>query len=128
MEKSILHRQNVFLDFRTKPQHTKDLSHTSSSDSFPVGDIRLVADLAIIELASPLDGLPQEFGYAGGLGHHWLREIAPGQRNAITRRYVLANGLRRGGDLHLLARLSFVDVVGVGDRERWVKLRFEEMR
>lgn len=35
---------------------------------------------------------------------------------------------RRGRDVQLLARLSVGDVVRVGDREAWVKLRLEEMR
>jgi hypothetical protein len=54
--------------------------------------------------------------------------IAPGQRVEIARRYVLADGLRRGRDPQLIARLSVADVVRIGDRDAWVKLRLEETR
>jgi hypothetical protein len=59
---------------------------------------------------------------------HGVRVIAPGQQNAITRRYVLADRFRRGRDLLLLARLSFGDVVRVSDRETRVALRLEQER
>lgn len=58
--------------------------------------------------------------------HLGVRTIAPGEREAITRRYTLADGLRGGGDLLLLARLSLEDVVRIGDREVPVRLRFEK--
>jgi hypothetical protein len=57
--------------------------------------------------------------------HLGVRTIAPGEREAITRRYTLADGLRGGGDLLLLARLSLEDVVRIGDREVPVRLRLE---
>jgi hypothetical protein len=57
-----------------------------------------------------------------------VRAISPGQSEAIARRYALADGVRRGRDLHLLAMLSLGDLVRVGDVEVPVLLRLKEMR
>jgi hypothetical protein len=57
-----------------------------------------------------------------------LRVIAPGELDAITRRYVLVDGMRHGRDLLLLARLSLEDVVVIGGRDAPVKLRLEQVR
>jgi hypothetical protein len=57
-----------------------------------------------------------------------VRVIAPGELYAITRRYVLVDGLRHGRDLLLLARLSLGDEVRVGGRVVPVALRLEQVR
>jgi hypothetical protein len=57
-----------------------------------------------------------------------LRLVAADARYAITRQYVQADGLRRGRDPLLTARLSFEDAVRIGDREARVALRLEQVR
>ena len=57
-----------------------------------------------------------------------VRVIVPGELYAITRRYVLVDGLRHGRDLLLLARLSLGDEVRVGGRTVPVALRLEQVR
>jgi hypothetical protein len=62
----------------------------------------------------------------GAPGH--VRHIHPGQYAVIVRRFELADGLRRGRDPLLAARLSIRDAVRVGDREARVALRLDEVR
>ena len=57
-----------------------------------------------------------------------IRVIAPNQRLAVTRRCVLADGLRLGRDPLLLSRLSLEDSVRVGDRDVGVALRLVQVR
>jgi hypothetical protein len=72
---------DVFPGFRGKAEESHDLRHPRTGDVLPAGDIGLVPDFAGVELAPPLDGLAEEFRYAGSLGASWLLEIAPAQRN-----------------------------------------------
>ena len=53
---------------------------------------------------------PTESERASGEYVRGARAIAPGQWDVVTRRYELADGLRRGRDALLLARVSLSDV------------------
>jgi hypothetical protein len=57
-----------------------------------------------------------------------LLSIGAGRRYAIVRRYEPVDGMRRGRDLLLLARLSASDVVRAAGREAPVRLRLDEVR
>ena len=71
----------------------------------------------------PTDAERAPEGYLRG-----IRVIAPGQRIAVTRRCVLADGLRLGRDPLLLSRLSLEDSVRVGDRDVGAALRLVQAR
>ncbi len=57
-----------------------------------------------------------------------VHPIDAGRQYVIVRRYELADGLRRGRDVLLVARLSLSVVVHVGGREVRVALRLDEVR
>jgi hypothetical protein len=52
-------RQNVPLNLRFEAEQTEDLSHPGAGDALAAGDGGLVANLASVELATPLDRLPK---------------------------------------------------------------------
>jgi hypothetical protein len=55
--------------------------HPGTGYPFPLGDLRLVLDLACIELPSPFDRHAEEFDYPGRLGLPGRRRFAPTGRD-----------------------------------------------
>jgi hypothetical protein len=60
--------QDLLLDFRRQPKHPNDLRDPGTSDVFPTSDLRLVCDLAGVDLASPFLGLAKQLDDPRGPG------------------------------------------------------------
>ena len=61
------------MDFGCKAQETENLGDAGPGYALPPGDLGLIANLAGVELATPLDGLAEEFGHSGSFA--WPRSL-----------------------------------------------------
>ncbi len=97
------HGQDVLLDLGDQAQESQDLGDAGSGDALAAGDLGLVADLARVELAPPLDGLAQELGDPGRPGLPGRLGLDPARRDGADDP-VGAHTAREGADVAVIER------------------------